>query len=192
MSKNESNSDLVRNSVEIGPTIAVASSALLALIFYLTSFLIPTTVLDKPLQFLSITSPFVAAFGLGLTVPRPRLRPMSYWLLGLIAGLMGFAQLFLVYYGFNCPPQHVPRHWIASLIVYTVSGMLLFASGASFGQRTKDVNRNSTPNVPNSGLAQWLMGLPDNSARLGALEKLITTLAALLGAVAALMKVVSG
>ena len=124
-------------------------------------------------QGLSIAWPFFAAFGLGMFLGR--LKTSSYLLLGFVAGLVGFAQMLLLFalgrmysalqyatdnhsvYVFAIPPK-----WQWSLLSYPISGALLFLSGGRLGERIRN-SRSVIPGVEPTvgparvvGIENWL------------------------------------
>jgi hypothetical protein len=92
---------------------------------------------------LAIASPLFAFFGLGLC--RRRLPPHYYWLLGLVAGSIGFVELLVIYA--LCTekeainqliPFRSPPYWYVSLAMYPLAGAFLSFSGALLGARIRD------------------------------------------------------
>lgn len=134
------NASLSMRSADVAPTVAFASSVLLAFFFDLISWQPFADGRDTIWQVLSVVSPFFAALGLGAF--SPRLKSGSYMALGLVSGVAGFAQQILVWpvgalqsaYNHNscCAPFH-PKYWYVSFLVYSVVGILLFLSGSTFG-----------------------------------------------------------
>jgi hypothetical protein len=151
--------------IDVAPTIALCSSVLLAFSFTWIDWrpIANKQGADLVLQSLSIGSPFIASVGLGILLSRAR--RSAYLLLGLIAGLAGYSQMLLLYAlgriheafadaiapfdVVGWPKSHadairhlsyvsaLPKHWYWSLILYSISGSLLFLSGGVLGERLR-------------------------------------------------------
>jgi hypothetical protein len=166
---------------EIAPTIALASSIFLAGMFYWISWQdFAGNRFDWLWQFLAISSPFLAALGLGMS--RLRIRFTSYALLGLIAGAAGGAQFLLIYalgavqsavrYNYPPPLALYPPHPKLLFAAYLLSGILLFPSGGELGRLMRYGNRSDGQSVENP---------EGNEQRMKLLELLVRFVVALLG-----------
>jgi len=142
---------------------------------------------DTIIEALSVMAPFIAGFGLGMF---RRLRPAAYMALGWIAGLLGFAQMVVLYSigrvdealavagklcQPNCPRVYtmaVPEHWILSLCAYQIVGACLFFSGGRF--------------------SEWLRGTTNlrEPLRSESIEKWIKLLTPVLGSIVAILQLI--
>jgi hypothetical protein len=144
---------------EVAPLVAVLSSIFLS--GFLTwidwqEFYGTGTVRDTFIQILAAAAPFFGAFGLGW------LRKVSVrasLALGAVAGFLGFSQMMLLYAigrmdtalykssKFSSPigifHHAVPTYWVWSLLLYPLSGALLFLSGTRLAARIH-TKQNST------------------------------------------------
>jgi hypothetical protein len=166
---------------EIAPTIALASSIFLAGMFYWISWQDFAGIrFDWLWQFLAISSPFLAAFGLGMS--RLRIRFTSYALLGLIAGAAGGAQFLLIYalgavqsavrYNYPPPLALYPPHPKLLFAAYLLSGILLFPTGGELGRLLRRDRRSD---------GQRIEDPEGNEQRMKLLEILVRFLVAFLG-----------
>lgn len=117
----------------IAVTIALALSLFLSFLFYWMSWQPLATHGDWLWQYLAIASPFMAALWLGSF--SIRLPVVHYALIGSLAGVGGFAIELLVYN--NNADQALPPRWPISLLIYPLSGVLLFLSGSTLGGRIR-------------------------------------------------------
>jgi hypothetical protein len=119
-----------------------------------------TSIFDKPLNFLSVASPFFAALWFGWSFPRLRLT--AYLLLGLVPGLAGFVAWFALH-AINLPPY--PDNWKSNLFVYMVSGPLWFLAGGTIGARINNrarlrqgvLDESSPGGGPTDGTSQEIL-----------------------------------
>jgi hypothetical protein len=129
--------------VDVAPIVALLSSGLLTFTFSWVSWEpVVGNEFDWLFHFLSVASPFFAAFGLGLA--SRTLRPSAYWALGLVAGAVGVVELFVVYA--ICTMRNAlslhqpflnPTFWWVSVIAYPISGSFFFFSGGKLGKWVK-------------------------------------------------------
>jgi hypothetical protein len=135
---------------DMAPTIALFSSILMAFLFTWIDWqpIAGKQYDDWLLQSLAVASPFIAAFGLGTFSPGAQ--RSVYVLLGIIAGCAGFVQMLFLYAIGRAHDAIVladktksvyvmahPSRWYLSLLIYPVSGGLLFLSGGVIGERVR-------------------------------------------------------
>ncbi len=168
---------------DAAPTLALFCSVLLAFLFtwldWRPSF--NGVNWDHLLQSLSICSPFFAALGLGMVVPR--VQASSSLLLGLVAGLAGEVQMLILFAvgRVDIPVRstllpkpevyviYLPTRWYWSLVLYAVGGCLLFFCGTLAGQWLR---RGSTDEVFTTTVSQ---------RRLAGLKVALTTIGTVAG-----------
>jgi len=143
---------------------AVAVTIFLETFFYWATWHFHTNVPeDRGFYFLSVlVAPFVAAIGLGLTLPR--LRSSVYALLGLLTGLAGFAQAILVFA--HERPGVLNPEANSLLVVYVVSGLLSYLSGGPIGEWIKTRNVPQQTNKLVLTLLEHLLDDPDKAVHI--------------------------
>jgi hypothetical protein len=123
-------------------TIFFAMSLSLSSLFYWISWQWWATN-DKPWQILSLAAPFPASLWLGALSVRLPLK--SSLLLGIFAGLGGFAFHLLIYCNLSSDLPVFP-YWLLPLAAWLVAGVLLCASGRTLGEKTYSMRRSKGPN----------------------------------------------
>ncbi|MGB9236843.1 MAG: hypothetical protein WCC04_20735 [Terriglobales bacterium] len=161
-------------SLEIAPTVAFVSSCLLAAFFMWISWRPFVGVrFDWLWDALSVASPFFPALGLGLVLRR--VRTSAYFLLGFMAGFVGFAENLLIYAlggmesALHLAVAHnepyviaIPHTWEWQLLLYPLAGSFLFISGGKLGERirTGAIQRDETSGEPpRTRIDKWLTTL---------------------------------
>jgi len=128
----DSGKQLAPNAVALRCILSVASSVLLASVFYWSGWHFETSTLDdKLLNFMSGFVPFFVAIYLGYQLPN--LGSFSRGLIGFVSGALGFFQVLLIYSVFNSGRLN-PKPGLLFLI-YSVSGTVSFLSGSIIGRR---------------------------------------------------------
>ena len=159
--------------LEIAPIVFVLLSAILATACTWVDWqpwVGSNKITDTLIEALSVMAPFVAGFGLGVF---RRLRPSAYLALGWIAGLIGFAQMVvlfsigrmdqaLVASGEVCKPKcagsftmATPKHWIWSFFAYQVAGACLFFSGGRLSEWRRGAANVREP-VHSESIEKWI------------------------------------
>jgi hypothetical protein len=143
---------------------AVAVTIFLETLFYWATWRLDTNVPeDRGFYFLSVlVAPFVAAIGLGFTLPR--LRSGVYALLGLLTGLAGFAQAILVFA--HERPGVLNPEANSLLVVYVVSGLFSYLSGGPIGEWIKTRNVPQHTNKLVLTLLEHLLDDPDKAVHI--------------------------
>lgn len=193
-----SSSNFLRKNNLVPITMSLALSVGLSFVFYWISWQqIAGNRFDVFLLYLSSASPFIAALWLGLCASQVRL--MKRALLGLLAGLLGFAQMFFVFhsnafmfdrvffllnktpYSEIAPIRHLPIIFAA----YVVAGICLYIAGYAAGKWLS--SQNDPHPLPVAGADH------ETTKFLAAVTKLtpiIEASAALIGALCAVVPVV--
>ncbi|MGB6743078.1 MAG: hypothetical protein WBE38_05410, partial [Terracidiphilus sp.] len=129
-------------AAHIAPTIAIVASALLATTFHWLAWQdFAVNPIDRCLLFLSLTSPFIAGFGLGWLGRKTRFGLRA--LLGMVCGILGGAQYLLVVsleraqLALNNEIHGAitlyPPNTGTMILFFLISGILTFPSGGQFG-----------------------------------------------------------
>lgn len=169
-------------------TISLALSSGLSFAFYWISWQqIVGNSFDMPLEFLSTASPFIAALWLGLCTSQ--VGPVKRAELGLLAGTLGFIQLFFVFhsnafvfdrlffllykipYIDKAPLRNLP----VFLAAYLLAGVCLYPAGYAVGERLR--NRNASERPPAAAKS------PGYLAVMAALSPIIVALIGVLSSV---------
>ena len=125
--------NLGANSTAIVLTMALSLSILLSTFFQWISWQgFAGSRFDWLWHSLSGFTPFLVAIWVGLFWGS--VSTMAAVLTGLLAGIGGFAQMFLMYIA-NVPNR--PPNWPVSLIVYPVAGITLFITGRILGNKLR-------------------------------------------------------
>jgi len=155
-------STLVPNSTAVKCAIAVAASVLLAFGFSWAGWNYETSPLDdRLLNFITDFVPFFAALGLGLSLPR--LKALSYALLGAFTGIVVFVQMTLL----DCLNRQgqLDAGWRTTFFIYVISGTMSFLAGGYIGEHIRGTSIRQPAKQPHA-VAIWLARDPDAANQL--------------------------
>jgi hypothetical protein len=187
-----SSSNIVTGSNLVQITVSLALSTGLSFVFYWISWQqVAGNRFDMPLEFLSAASPFIAALWLGLCASR--LEPIKCAALGLLAGTLGFTQLFFVFhsnafifdrlffllYRISYIDKAPLRNLPIFLAAYIVAGICLYPAGYAAGERLRNRGASGQPQAtvkPTGFLPIVSAFSPIVVALIGVLSSVITVL----------------
>lgn len=130
----------IPDSITGKSVVAISLSLLITFTLYWATWHLQTPqTADKIVNFFSAFCPFFAAMWLGYS--RPRLKYLSYGLIGSIAGFVGSVLVVLIYSTQNGGNLNPNAKWL--FLSYTTTGIGCFVGGGFVGERLRSgsVNR---------------------------------------------------